>query len=141
MVLGSKKLSDAAFLGAFADGTLKPTQFRHADHLRLAWLLVHESGMVVAIDLVRDGIRAFAALHGFNGLYHETITQAWVRLIATHHEASFHIFLEQNEHRLNRELLYRFWSPEILDSNAARDHWIPPDRQPLPECQTTAPGC
>ena len=132
MVLGSAKLTDAEFLDAFANGTLKPTEFRHADHLRLAWLEV-QRGMPGAIDRVRDGIRAFAAQHGFHGLYHETITQAWVRLIATHHESSFQVFFAVNEPRLHRDLLYRYWSPEVLDSAAARERWIPPDRQPLPE--------
>jgi hypothetical protein len=65
-------------------------------------------------------------------LFHETITMAWVSLLATHHEPTFDQFVSENEHRLNRELLHRFWTPSMLDSNGARSAWLPPDRAPLP---------
>jgi len=55
-----------------------------------------------------------------------------VKLLATHQEASFEDFITSNRHRLNLELLHRFWTPAILDSEAAKLGWIPPDKMALP---------
>jgi hypothetical protein len=52
--------------------------------------------------------------------------------MATHDEKTFEEFIFRNEGQLTRELLYRFWSPEVLDSDAARAHWVPPDKRELP---------
>jgi hypothetical protein len=77
---------------------------------------------------VRNGIQVFAKHHNLSGLYHETITTAWVHLLATHRETSFAEFLRANGSRLNSDLLHRFWTPETLASPQARGSWIPPDR-------------
>jgi hypothetical protein len=81
-----------------------------------------------ALECVRTGIRRFAAHHGMPDLFHDTLTTAWVRLIATHRERDFAQFIKDNEHRLNRDLLYRFWTPGALDSEAAKRGWLAPDR-------------
>ena len=130
LALASAHMSDEEFLAAFHDCRL--TEFRHADHLRLAWLHVHMEPLEIALANVRTGIRKFAQSHNATWRYHETITTAWVRLLSTHHEAEFGEFLVVNEHRLNKELLHRFWTPELLTSDKARRHWVPPDRCALP---------
>lgn len=131
--LGSSGLSDAEFLAEFRACTLPPTCFHHSDHLRLAWLHIHQSPLEIAIENVRSGIQAYAKHLGKPGLYHETLTVAWMRLIASHDEPTFHDFLRLNEHRLNGELLHRFWSPERLQSEKAREEWVAPDRRELPK--------
>jgi hypothetical protein len=100
---------------------------------RFAWLQLHRQCFDDALALVRSGIRKYATHHGVSHIFHETITTAWVKLLATHHEDSFAEFIRINETRLNRELLYRFWTPSALDSECARSGWLPPDREPLPE--------
>ena len=133
LVLASAHLSDEEFLKAFHACTLPNSQFRHADHLRLAWLHLHRSGLPEALELVCKGLRRFAEHHRAGQLYHETITTAWVRLIATHHEATFEEFLHENAARLTVPLLHRFWTPDLLMSETARQQWVPPDRMSLPE--------
>jgi hypothetical protein len=128
----SSALSDAEFLAAFHECSLPPACFRHADHLRLAWIHIHRCPLEVAVDNVRNGIQAYAKHLGKPELYHETLTVAWVRLIASHDEPAFDEFLKRNEYRLNVELLHRFWSPERLQSEQARKEWLAPDRMPLP---------
>ena len=128
----SSALSDAEFLAEFHACSLPPACFRHADHLRLAWLHLHQHPLNVAVDRVRNGIQAYAKHLRRTEFYHETITVAWVRLIASHAEPSFDEFLRLNEHRLNGELLHRFWSPELLNSDMARKEWVAPDRVELP---------
>lgn len=132
LVVASEAYSDGVFLEKFRTLQLQPSEFRHGDHLRLAWIELHQNPVPVAMDRVRSGIRNFAAHLGAAHKYHETITCAWVRLLATHHEPTFAQFLEGNRERLSADLLYRFWSPELLQSEQARTHWVDPDRQPLP---------
>lgn len=132
LVLATAHLSDDEFLEAFHSCRLRTSEFRHADHLRLAWLHLAREPFETALDRVRRGIQAFAKHHNLSGLYHETITTAWMHLLATHQENSFEEFLAANESFLNSNLLHRYWTPEILASREARSHWVPPDRQELP---------
>ena len=134
----SSALSDAEFLAAFHACSLPPACFHHVDHLRLAWLHIHQHPLDVATEHVRNGIQAYAKHLGRIESYHETITVAWVRLIASHDESSFDEFLRLNEHRLNKELLHRFWSPELLQSETARQEWVGPDRLDLPMPASTS---
>ena len=132
LVLASANLTDDEFLSAFETGDLPPSGFRHADHLRLAWLRLHQASPAEAELQVRNGIKRFAKRHGVPDIYHDTITRAWVRLLSTHCEPSFLEFLRKHECRLNMDLLYRFWTPGLLASEQARSDWVAPDREPLP---------
>ena len=132
LVLASAHLSDEDFLAAFHSCTLQNSQFHHADHLRLAWLHLHRQPFERALESVRSGIQRFALHHGAPGLYHETITSAWVRLLATHHELTFDEFLLRNRDRLSKDLLHAYWSKPLLDSSRARQEWVDPDLGDLP---------
>jgi len=138
IVIASAAVSDDEFLAAFTDCTLPAASFRHGDHLRLAWLLLHRNPFDQALNLVRDGIQRYAAHLGAPQLFHETITTAWMKLLATHDETSFDEFIARNEHRLNLGLLHRFWTPAALESEGARSGWVSPDRAALPTAGETA---
>jgi hypothetical protein len=132
LVLATAHLGDDQFLEAFHSCSLRTSEFRHADHLRLAWLHLEREPFDTALERVRCGIQAFAKHHNLSGLYHETITTAWMHLLATHSESSFEEFLTANESRLSSNLLHCFWTPERLASRDAQSRWVPPDRQELP---------
>jgi hypothetical protein len=132
ILVASAGIGDDEFLSAFTSCELPLASFRHGDHLRLAWLLLHRKPFDEALTLVRDGIRRYAAYHGLPNLFHETVTIAWLRLLATHHEPTFAAFIADNEHRLTPTLLHQFWTPEVLQSESARLHWVAPDRLALP---------
>jgi CDP-diacylglycerol--glycerol-3-phosphate 3-phosphatidyltransferase len=132
VIVASSELSDSQFLAAVADGSLPLESFHHGDHLRLAWLKLHGLPFPEALTQIRNTIRSYASHHGKAAIYHETITTAWVALLASQREATFTDFLRTNEPLLNKALLERYWSPQILYSPEARDAWVPPDRAPLP---------
>lgn len=132
LAVASADLQDDEFLAAFASCELPPECFRHGDHLRMAWLELRARPFSAALDAVRTQLRAFAAHHGKPEIYHETITTAWVALLASHDEPTFAEFLSANQSRLNAALLHRFWSPAALSSATARAVWVPPDKNPLP---------
>jgi hypothetical protein len=128
---------DAAFLAAFEDGTLPKEQFPHREHLRVAWLYLSAHGFVDGSLRVAAGIRHFAAVHDVPGLYHETVTRAWLRVVEHARAqgppaASFAAFLAANPQLAVRGVLERYYEPATLQSAEARAAFVPPDREPLP---------
>jgi hypothetical protein len=130
-------VSDEQFLTEFEAGTLPKEEFSHRQHVRLAWLYLGRHGLADASRLVADGIKRFAALHGATGLYHETITQAWLRLIADGRRrapdaSTFAAFLEANPQFAAKGALDPYYEPATLLSDEARSSFVRPDRAPLP---------
>ena len=128
-------MTDGEFLEAFDDGTLPRDDFTHGAHVRLAWICLRRLGFEEGSRRVVAGIRAFAALHGATGLYHETVTRAWLALIAaadTAEAASFDAFLAAHPGLFVRGVLERHYDPRTLASEEARARFMAPDREPLP---------
>ena len=73
---------DRSFLARFAACETPKEEFRHADHVRLAWLLLAEAPLLPALLRFRTLLKAFAAHHRAAGLYNETITCFYMLLIA-----------------------------------------------------------
>src|SRR4029450_13722125 len=71
-----------ALLQGFFDATLPADQFHHRQHLQAAWLFVRKHGMPGALGEFTAAIKRFADAKGATGLYHETITWAFLLLIA-----------------------------------------------------------
>jgi hypothetical protein len=78
---GCGALSDDELVAAFEDATLESDLFRHADHVRLAWIYLRRMPLLDAIGVYRNGLRRFAAANGAPERYHETITWAFMVLV------------------------------------------------------------
>lgn len=74
-------MTDEEFAAAFEERSLPPSAFRHADHVRLAWIYLRRMALPEAMRRYADGLRAFAGHLGKPGLYHETITYAFLMVI------------------------------------------------------------
>jgi hypothetical protein len=111
-------------------------EFGHREHLRLAWRELREHGREEAAGRVEAAIRRLAAAHGQPGKYHRTLTDGWVALVAHHlGEApalDFDEFLDRYPALLDRGLLGRHFSPELLARAEAREGRVAPDLRPLP---------
>lgn len=132
MQWGSSGLTDDEFVLALQDCSYRIEDFRHADHLRLGWILLSRLEPAAASDEAARIIRRFSLRHGKGHAYHETITRAWMRLLATHEESSFEEFLATNTARISAGLLREFWRSETLNSPLARTEWVEPDLKSLP---------
>lgn len=134
---------DKQFLARFEALTLEPGAFDHQAHLRLAYLCLVLDGLEPAVQRVGRGIRAFAAKVGASDKYHQTITEALVRVmglrLARQPGADWSAFLAANPDLLHqaKELLLRHYSPERLFSAEARTRFLGPDRLPLEETECT----
>lgn len=129
-------LTDQEFADAFESCRLPNEWFHHRDHLRLAWIYVRRYGAASAGGRIGESIRRYAAHHGQPGKYHETVTMAWLRLLAQASEcsgaASFAELLAACPELLDPNTLQQYYSPGLLASESARTVFVPPDRKTLP---------
>ena len=137
---------DQEFLDAFESGTLPERAFHHRDHVRLAWLYLRRMPPAAALAKFSDGLRRFAASAGKSGLYHETITWAYLLLIRERMERAGPQQSRAEFARSNPDLLT--WRPSILDayyrretleSDLARKVFLLPDRLAEPGRLSGAP--
>lgn len=131
--MGLKIMSDQEFIASFEQGRLE--QFRHRDHIRMAWIYLTSQGYPQAVEAITSGIRAFAASKNATGLYHETITLFWIYSVAEAIEITtaetFEEFISHNENLTRKEYLFEFYTRELVMSAEARSTWVPPDLKPM----------
>jgi hypothetical protein len=110
--------------------------FGHYEHLELAWTYLGLYDVEMAHQVMSDAIRHVAELHGMPGRYHETMTRAWVHLVAVHRQDSdahsFDAFIAENPGLLDKHLLDRHFSRNLIASDQARARWADPDLRQLP---------
>lgn len=122
---------DRYFAVALAAG-----RFGHREHLHVAWMAFHHHELNEAISIVGDGLRRTAVYAGAPQKYNQTVTEAWVRLVAhhtaQHPHATFDTLLDQAPGLLDKRLLARHYSSALLASRTARTSWTEPDMRPIP---------
>jgi hypothetical protein len=135
-------LSESELIEAFEACTLAPAQFPHREHVRLAWAYLRREMLADAIVKFCGGLKAFAASIGKAGLYHETVSWAFMLIIQDRiarggQSESWEAFAAANEDLLQngRQLLERYYLPVTLDSPLARATFIWPDRPDRPESE------
>ncbi len=139
-------MTDEAFLGRFEAAALPPEQWRHRDHVRVAYLYLRQHPLDVAIVKMRRGLHTLNAAHKVPDApdrgYHETMTVAWMRLV---HCAlcefgpaeSADAFLDQHTQLLSKRALLLFYSRDLIMSPQAKAAFIGPDLAPLPSSPRT----
>ncbi|MBI3649837.1 MAG: hypothetical protein HY231_02175 [Acidobacteria bacterium] len=128
-------LSDEEFIERFESCELPLEEFHHADHVRLAWLYLQTLPVLEALTKFSAGLQRFAAAKGKAGLYHETITWAYLfliheRLKRDHQKPNWQEFAAANADLLDWQssVLKRYYSNEVLFSDLARQVFVFPDR-------------
>jgi hypothetical protein len=111
-------------------------RFGHHEHVELAWTYLGRYRLQQAADAMSAAVRHLASEHGMPDRYHETITRSWVRLVDVHRRdsdaRSFDEFIAGNSGLLDRQLMERHYSRELIASHGARAAWTEPDLRPLP---------
>lgn len=121
-------MTDAEFLRAFDDTTLEP--FHHRDHLRVTFLYLRQFGEAETRRRLGPAILRYAAARNGAEKYHETITLAWIYLVAAASAGAenFEGMIATHPRLLDKNLLDRYYSPEVLQSAEARERWVEPDK-------------
>lgn len=129
------RTNDADFIQRFEGCTLAPGDFHHRDHVRLAWLYLRHYTPLEALTRFADGLQRFATANGHAGLYHETITWAYLFLIRERmaDEETWEDFAAANPDLLawNPSILDHYYEKETLFSDRARRIFVLPDRRAL----------
>ena len=136
--------SDRRFLQAFESCELAKGDFRHREHVRLAYIYLRLHERDQALELLRTGLRRFLAHLGAPPTaYHETMTHAWLlavehfmRCTAAAHD--FDAFAAEAGWLLEKENMRTHYTPELLMSDEARTRFVEPDLEPIPRYNTSA---
>ena len=134
MTTATTEFTDEELVARFSDTTLPTEAFHHAQHVRVAWLYVRRHGMPGALAAFSDALRRFAVAKGAAGLYHETITWAYLLLINERQQRApsqdWASFAEANSDLLTWKpsALDAFYTHETLWSDLARRIFVMPDR-------------
>ena len=117
----------------FVDTSLPADQFHHQQHVHVAWMFVRSHGMPAALSEFSTAIKRFADAKGATGLYHETITWAFLLLIADRQARkpvdAWEEFEAANPDLLTWKpaILNRYYSKELLASDLAKRTFLMPD--------------
>jgi len=126
-------MTDDDLLDSFTSTALPADQFHHEQHVRVAWLFVCRHGMPAAIGEFSTAIKRFADAKGAHGLYHGTITWAFLFIIAERQAREPHegwaTFAAANADLLTWKpsILERYYSKGFLMSDDARRGFVMPD--------------
>src|ERR1022692_2075179 len=127
-----------ALVERFAAAAIPAAEWTHLAHLRIGAWHVHHLVPEAALKRLRFGIKrlnlAHGTAHSATRGYHETITVAYLRLIAQFlaacpTEMSFDGRVEAlaGSTLAQPDFLLRFYSREVLMSTRARKRWVEPD--------------
>jgi hypothetical protein len=124
-------------LAAILPGITGPTgQFRHRQHINLAFYTVRRFGMPDAVGKICTWIQQIAAYERAPQKYHHTVSRAWVEMVAHHVAADpdcadFEAFARRNPALLDKRLLSRHYRSSTLAAEPARRGWVEPDLLPF----------
>jgi hypothetical protein len=109
--------------------------FHHREHVRVAWYYLQRNALPEALVRFSTALRNFAAAQGKPGLYHETITTAYLLLINERLDGDarrlpWTAFADGNADLLswNPSVLHRYYHAETLTSDRAKRTFLLPDR-------------
>ncbi len=133
---------DSEFRSAFEAGSVAPSEFNHAAHVRLAYIYLVEGDTDSAVRKMRESLLAFLEHNGIPpGKFHETLTRAWV--LAVQHfmnvsgnksgSTSADDFIAKNAELLDTRIMLTHYSASVLFSADARESFVEPDLDPIPQ--------
>jgi len=128
-------VTDDEFIATFEDCSLPNEAFHHADHVRMAFLYLSRYPALEALQRFSNSLARFAATKGKPGLYHETITWAFLflireRMVRAGGQQTWIQFSANNEDLLNwkENVLKKYYRDETLASDLARSTFLFPDK-------------
>jgi hypothetical protein len=128
-------MNDDEFIARFEDGSLAGESFHHTDHVRMAFLYLSRFSPLEALQRFSSALVRFAEAKGKPGLYHETITWAFLLLIRERMARagmpqSWTQFAAGNPDLLDwrENVLRKYYRSETLSSELAKSTFLFPDK-------------
>ncbi len=118
-------------LDAFLERRIELASFRHVDHLQVGFELLQRNDFPAAAMLFCQTLKQMTAKAGREGVYHETISVAFLSLIAERSalnpDLDFEAFKAANPELLDKSVLGHWYSKERLRSDVARRTFVLPE--------------
>jgi hypothetical protein len=131
-------MTNEEFIHEFEEGRAPGGSFHHSDHIRVAFAYLSRYAVLEALKKFSVALRRFATAQGKPGLYHETITWAYLflireRMLRVAQPQTWEEFAADNPDLLTWErgrggILARYYQPDTLASDAARAAFLLPDK-------------
>jgi hypothetical protein len=129
-------MDDEELLARFEDTSLPLECFRHEEHVRVAFLHLQRYPLIEVLARFPAALKLYASAHGKDGLYHETISWAYIFIIRERMGDREWVAQNWEEFReSNRDLfegkkavLGKYYRHETLGSDTARERFVMPDR-------------
>jgi hypothetical protein len=134
-------MDDQTLLAAFENCSLPRELWTHQAHVRVAYQYLRAHPYDEALARMRAGVQRYNAANNVpdepHRGYHETLTQAWLAVIAStmrHHGVGKDSldFCKQQPHLLQKTLLRLYYSRRRIMSPEAKRTFVEPDLAPLP---------
>jgi hypothetical protein len=130
-------MEDEELLAKFEDASLPLECFHHEEHVRVAFLYLRKYPVFEVLARFPAALQRYAAGHGKNGLYHETISWAFIFIIRERMSGgeagvpqTWEQFRGRNRDLLDggKSMLAKYYRDETIASTAARERFVMPDR-------------
>jgi len=122
--------ADCPELGRFVRGELDAAQFPHREHVRMAFEMLRRHDFAESVLHYSRALRAMTARAGKPEAFHQTLTIAFLSLIAERLESGapgdFTAFAAANPDLLDKSAVARCYRAERLASAAARRTFLLP---------------
>ena len=116
----------------FESCTFELAEFDHGRHLAVGMAYLSAESFEEAMRRMRASLQQFSAHHGKTG-YHETITRFWLEQLrevraSEQGEELWALCNRAAERLADKELIFAYYSRELLTSADARENWVAPRR-------------
>jgi hypothetical protein len=124
--------ADLTELERFARGEVDPRNFPHREHVRMAFEMLRRHDFAETVLHYSRALRAMSARAGNPQAFHQTVTIAFLSLIAERMQesggaADFDALVRAHPELLDKAALTRWYRPERLASEAARHTFLLPE--------------
>ena len=126
--------TDGEALERFMRGEVDAACFPHREHVRMAFAMLRRYDFAESVLHYSRAVRAMAARAGKPQAFHQTVTVAFLSLIAERLEGGqwddFATFARDNPDLLEKGTISRWYRPERLASERARRTFLLPEPPP-----------
>lgn len=124
--------ADLPELERFVRGELDPAQFPHREHVRMAFEMLRRHDFAETVLHYSRALRAMTARAGKPQAFNQTVTIAFLSLVAERFQesggaADFDALVRAHPELLDKAALTRWYRPERLASEAARHTFLLPE--------------
>jgi hypothetical protein len=126
-------MTDDELIQGFESGDLPTDLFTHAEHVRAGWCYARRYPILEALTRFKTTLKRYATGKGKPERYHETITIAYLLLIAerlaSSRDLSWEEFAARHADLLQWQpsILAQFYPEDVLASPRAKEVFVLPD--------------